>query len=265
MRQFRGKRGAIYDVEMSSVASSNRIRNAYGMFFRRGSRGPPPELAKISITNSLTYPSRVRVRVLKEIAKKHKAANPDLQVFVTNYLPRPALKLKEKKGPMLTFTYCEAVQKFSHHLGPEFLANTTKYANVFVPREELTAHFIVLTPDLLHGAGFTPPSPSEAQFPSTSRSSQRRPERSVSPGASETTPVVSGKKRRVSTLIGSSDAAFPKKGRSVKVGSKGKKGRPPRNPAPELMEVASGGENEDESEGIDNSIPPIDFSKEAED
>lgn len=242
------------------------------MFFRRGSKGPPPELSKISITNSLTYPSRVRVRVMKEIAKKHKLANPDLQIFVTNYLPRPTLKLKEKKGPMLTFSYCEAVQKFSHHLSHEFLVDTTKYANVFVPREALTNTFLVLSPDLLSGAGFTPSSPSVGPPPATSRGGQARERGSPLPGTSTNTrnsvvtPVSSAQKRKVSPSTGGSRPTFPKKGRSVKIVKKGRKGRPPRNPPlpPDSMEIATE-EDEEEADENEESIVPIDFSKEAED
>lgn len=267
VRQFRGKRGAIYDVEMGSIASSNRIRNAYGAFYRRGSQGPPPGLSKVSISNSLTYASRVRVRMLKEIAKKHRIANPDMQIFVTSYLPRPTLKMRDKKGPMSTFTFCEAVQRFSQHFTPEFLVATAKFANVHIPREDLAGFFVLLSPDLLQGAHSIPTSPSDGLPPSTSKGIQA-PTASPLPGSSTVTTggSSSSKKRRASLSLATPRPDLSKKGRTFKVPpARGKgKGKNVRvRPLSETQAPTDATSEDDVEETM--TITPMDFSKEAED
>lgn len=262
VRQFRGRNGAIYDAEMSSVASSHRIRTAFGAFYRRGSNGPPPAVAKLTVTNSLTFASRVRVRILKEIAKKHLAANADtdLSVFVTNYLPRPVLKLKEKKGPLFTYSYCEAVQKFSHHLTPDFLQLTTKFANQHIPRDELTSTFLVLSPDLLR-------SPNDSQTPTPSPSTALP---STAPCVLTQSNSSSGKRKRPSVLGRAS--TVPKRGRGKVVppgrglSTGAKRGGRPRGPIP--MDLDQESQNTDTDRDDQETAPqpeaivPIDFSQE---
>jgi len=85
---------------------------------------------------------------MKEIAKRHSESNPGLQCFVTNYLPRPTLKLKEK-GPMKTFGYVEAIRRFGHHLSHDFLTTQSKFAKTNVSVDDLLPTFLVLSPDLL--------------------------------------------------------------------------------------------------------------------
>jgi len=149
VRQFKGHNTVVYDLELISKDLSKAIRTKYGTYWRKRNRPAMPGALKgISISNSLTFSTRVRVAILKEIARRHSESNPGLQCFVTNYLPRPTLKLKDK-GPVKTFMYVEAIKRFSHHLTPAFLTAQTKFAKTNVPVDELLPTFLVLTPDLL--------------------------------------------------------------------------------------------------------------------
>lgn len=257
VRQFRGRQGAIYDVEMSSVMSSNRIRTAFGQFFRRGSAGPPAQLANITLTNSLTFSTRVRVRLMKEVAKKHQLANSDLIVFVTNFLPRPVLKIKEKRGPMSTYTFCETMQRFSHHLSQDFLAATSKFANVHVPKEELTPTFLLLSPDLLgtppaatSGSPGISPAPSSAPSGRGSASKRRR-----QPSGSQSHTIQHGSGLPTANFVSTSKRG---RGRGPSVISRSRRGRGPIAP----METDTEPENsQNEPEAIlPISIEPFDFS-----
>jgi len=148
-RQFKGHSTVVYDLELVSKDLSKSIRAKYGTFWRKRNRPTMPgALQGISISNSLTFSTRVRIAILKEIAKRHTESNPGLQCFVTNYLPRPTLKLKDK-GPVKTFGYVEAIKRFGHHLTPAFLTSQTRFAKTNVPVDELLPTFLVLTPDLL--------------------------------------------------------------------------------------------------------------------
>jgi len=149
VRQFKGHNTVVYDLELSSNDLSKAIRAKYGTFWRKRNRpAMPAALQGVSISNSLTFATRVRVAILKEIAKRHTESNPGLQCFVTNYLPRPTLKLKDK-GSMKSFGYVEAIKRFGHHLSLTFLTAQTKFAKTNVPVDELLPNFLVLSPDLL--------------------------------------------------------------------------------------------------------------------
>jgi hypothetical protein len=147
--QYRGKK-AIYDVEMPSVSDSRAIRDAFGQFWqKRSGRRLPDSLKGVTIANCTTFPTRVRVRLLKELAHKHSLANPELSCFVMNYFPRPELKIRNKRVPMVTMSYSEASLRLSHHQTTEFLTELYQYARSALPDDEIVKRFLVLTPDLL--------------------------------------------------------------------------------------------------------------------
>jgi hypothetical protein len=135
---------------MESKSESRAIRDGFGQFWRKKSgRQLPSTLKGITIANSTTFSTRVRVRLMKEIARRHTIANPELTCFVTNYFPRPELKIRSRKSPMVTLTYTDAVQKMPHHLSNEFLIELYEYARSVLPDEEIVERFLVLSPDLL--------------------------------------------------------------------------------------------------------------------
>lgn len=186
IRQYRAKDGSgSYDVETSGADHSRRIRSAYGEFWRRrrGQQAPqmPASLRGVSITISHTFQTRVRVKIMKEIAKRHQAVNAELSVFVTGFTPRPVLKVREPRGQssrVTTFSFTEAVQRFSHHLTPEFLADCSRFAHTNLSLDSLQPTFLVLSPDFIQSHNpVTPersnPAPkrfaSDVQTPATKR------------------------------------------------------------------------------------------------
>jgi hypothetical protein len=139
----------IYDVEMMSASDSQSIRDAYGLFWRkRSGKRLPDGLRGLTLTNTTTFPTRVRVRLLKELCCLHQAANPTVSCFVTSYLPRPELKIRDRKGPLLSLTYTKAIQKLSYHHSLDFLKELYNYAKTNLPEEEVTERFLILSPDL---------------------------------------------------------------------------------------------------------------------
>jgi hypothetical protein len=143
----------IYDVEMYSAGASQAIRDAFGLFWRKKSgRRLPPELKGISFSNATTFPTRVRLRLLKEICRRHQLANPNLSCFLTSYLARPELKIRDRRGMITSLTYTKAVQQLPHHLTLNFLRELYQYARTNLPEREVIERFLVLTPDLLLGA-----------------------------------------------------------------------------------------------------------------
>jgi hypothetical protein len=135
---------------MESVSESGAIRDGFGQFWRKKSgRKLPDGLKGITIANSTTFPTRVQVQLLKEVARRHSLANPELSCFVTNYYPHPELKIRSRKSPMVTMTYSEAVTRLPQHLSKDFLIELYEYAKSVLPDEEIVERFLVLSSDLL--------------------------------------------------------------------------------------------------------------------
>jgi hypothetical protein len=121
---------------MYSVNESRAIRDAFGKFWRRKSGSGnrlSKELRGITVTNVSTFSTRDRVCLLKEVCKKHQAANPELSCFVTNYLARHELKILPRRGPMVTLSYSEVVTQMSQHLLKDFLVDLFKFAKTNLP------------------------------------------------------------------------------------------------------------------------------------
>ena len=117
VRQYKTRQSptANYDVQMASVEDSQRIRDAYGSFWRKPKAGKaapaiPQLLADISISISQTFATRIRCKLMKQMAKLHQAANPELAVFVTSYLPRPQLKVRHPGGRVDSYTFVDGCQ-----------------------------------------------------------------------------------------------------------------------------------------------------------
>jgi hypothetical protein len=149
VRQYKAKK-VIYDVEMTSTADSQSIRDAYGLFWwKKSGRRLPDGLRGLSLSNVTTFSTRVRVRMLKELCHLHQAANPTVSCFVISYLARPELKIRDRKGPLTSLSYTQAITKLSHHLTLDFLKELYQYARTNLPEEEVVERFLVLGSDLL--------------------------------------------------------------------------------------------------------------------
>jgi hypothetical protein len=139
---------------MTSPDASQEIRDAFGLFWRKKSgKRLPNDLKGVSFSNSTTFSTRVRLRLLKELCRKHQAANPSLSCFITSYLARPELKIRDRRGIVTSLTYTEAIQQLSQHLSLPFLQDLYQYAKTNLPEKEVPERFLILTPDLLLGSG----------------------------------------------------------------------------------------------------------------
>jgi hypothetical protein len=140
---------------MFTPYDSQAIRDAYGLFWRKKSgKRLPADLKGISFSNATTFPTRVRIRMFKELCRRHQLANPALSCYITSYLARPELKIRDRRGVVTSLSYTKAIQQLSQHLTLNFLQDLFKYARANLPESEVIERFLILTPDLLLG---TPP------------------------------------------------------------------------------------------------------------
>jgi hypothetical protein len=198
IRQYKGKK-PIYDVEMPSMSESRAIRDGFGQFWsKKSGKRMPDGLKGVTIANSTTFPTRVRVRLLKELARKHSIANPELSCFVTNYFPRPELKIRSRRNPMVTLSYTDAVVRLPHHLSNEFLIELYEYARSVLPDVEIVKRFLVLSPDLLK--------PGSGHADSSSMSLDDQPPSNENPPSSHSEPQPSGSQNEYSSTSGTASA-----------------------------------------------------------
>ena len=111
-----------YNVQMPSISESKAVRTKFGSFFIGGKKEKPAALADISIKNFVTPETRIRISLMKLIAKKYRDANPKYKVQVIGYNPRPLIKITPPPSAsdrrIRTYNFIDAVTtlpcNFSH-------------------------------------------------------------------------------------------------------------------------------------------------------
>ena len=145
-----------YSVQMENIDDAKAIRSKFGSFFRGGTDSRPPSLSEVSIQNVVTRETRIRISILKLLARRYLKANPGAKTQVIGYLPRPILKLtpppESKSKRVLSYNFIEAVQKLPVNFTREETQDITNRAAKIFPGK-LRSLFIVLTDDNVTRSG----------------------------------------------------------------------------------------------------------------
>ena len=140
----------VYNVRLNSVAVSQRIRDLYSGFFRKEKPVKlPSELRGVSLKNKVTLATRVRVRIMQELAANYQAANPGSSATVRGFDSRPILAITPKRGSSerpRNFNFIEAATKLKAVFSDENLAKIFQVVGTHHPGE-LRSVFIVLNDD----------------------------------------------------------------------------------------------------------------------
>ena len=103
-----------YNVKMTSVSDSSLIRKKFGSFFLGSKDSRPDELTGINIKNRVTPETKTRIEILKLMAKRYRASNPDGRAQVISYDPRPLIKITPPASATdrrtKTYSYIDAVK-----------------------------------------------------------------------------------------------------------------------------------------------------------
>jgi hypothetical protein len=106
----------IYNVKMCSVEASRSIRRKFGTFFHGGKDGRPSAFKSISIKNRVTADTKIRISLLKLMAKRYRDSNAGSKAQVIGYDPRPLLKITPPSGSsdrkVKVYNYVEACRSF---------------------------------------------------------------------------------------------------------------------------------------------------------
>ena len=103
-----------YHVKMSSISDSSLIRKKFGSFFLGSKDARPDELKHINIKNRVTAETKTRIDVLKLLASRYRASNPEGKAQVISYDARPLIKITPPSSAtdrrVKVYNYVEAVK-----------------------------------------------------------------------------------------------------------------------------------------------------------
>ena len=169
-----------YNVQMVRRDDACSIRKKFGSFFARGSDTRPQELSQVSVQNAITKGTRVRISILKLIAKRYVESNPEGKANVVGYTSRPMLKVtpppsgSDRVQRVRSYTYIEAIQKFPTNFAEADIGPITKRAFSSFPHQ-LRSTFAVLSDDF-PGLGSRPARSKRAASPAVGTGRRARVE-----------------------------------------------------------------------------------------
>ena len=131
------------EVKMDKVEYAVEIRKAFAV--RRKKEKLTGCLEKIFISNSINVGTRVRIEILKAIAKK--MTNEHEFAYVVSFISRPVIHFKLKNDttlkPLKSFTFIDAVKQFGSRLNKtDLLGAYAKAGKAFTG--QLEQNFVVL-------------------------------------------------------------------------------------------------------------------------
>jgi len=129
------------EVKLDSVESSANIRKAFAE-----KRKMKADLGKIFIANSVGLTTRIRVDILKALARK--VSNMSVSAHVLAFVSRPVMHVRPKIGsvdktPPRTFTFVDAVVQYGHLLKQVELSDAYRRAGIAF-KGQLEQLFVVL-------------------------------------------------------------------------------------------------------------------------
>ena len=140
----------VYNVKLDSVAASQRIRDLYSGFFRKEKPIKLPiELRGVSVKNKVTLDTRVRIRIMQELAANYQAANPGSVATVRGFDPRPTMMITPARGSSdrpRVFNFIDAATKLKAVFSDDSLAKIFQVIGTN-HQGELQSVFIVLNDD----------------------------------------------------------------------------------------------------------------------
>ena len=132
------------------------------LFCREGvklAKAENPEFVTLFFANSVTQSTRVRIEVLKALAKK--LTTPSESAFVQGFISRPVLQYRVKDGARSTadgvgrsYNYVDAIGKFGSRLASRDLSLAyTRAGSTFTGA--MSQYFIILSDALVSGGGIS--------------------------------------------------------------------------------------------------------------
>ncbi len=135
-----GKMIPLVEVKLDSAENATLIRKAFAEKKKSGA-----DLGRLFIANSVNLATRVRVDILKALARK--VSDSNLVAYAVPFVSRPVMQIRSKEAGVSTgarsFSFTDAVAKYGHQLRQFELSDAYRRAgNHFVGQME--QQFLVL-------------------------------------------------------------------------------------------------------------------------
>jgi hypothetical protein len=132
------------EIKLDKPENALAIRKAFAI--KRKEKSLPAELESIFITNCVNLATRVRIEVLKALARKISTAEEI--AYVSGFISRPMMHIKKagstgNSRPLRSFTFIDAVSRFSKVLTKEELTPSYERAGMAF-KGQLEQTFVVL-------------------------------------------------------------------------------------------------------------------------
>jgi hypothetical protein len=141
-----------YNVRMASVEDAKSIRRKFGAYFQRNQDSRPASMKFISIKNRVTSDTKIRISVMKLMAKRYKDMNPEAKVQVVGYEARPLIKIVTPAGSSdrrtKVYHYVEACRLLPTTFQSSDVQKILRRVNPRL-RGQIKSVFIVLSDDML--------------------------------------------------------------------------------------------------------------------
>jgi hypothetical protein len=141
----------VYNVQLTSVESARRVRELFSGFFRR--QNPvrlPAFLVNVSFRNKITFETRVRIAILRQLGENYKSSNEGSSFIVRGYDSRPLLILTPPQGSSersKTLTFIQAIRVLPVELSDDNLIQIFKIIGSGF-RGQLRSLFVILKDEL---------------------------------------------------------------------------------------------------------------------
>ena len=142
----------VANVRMDSIQTSKRFRDLYSSFFGRNRRVQLPATLKgVSVRNSVTLDTRIRIAILRQLGANFMSRNPGSSINVKGYDPRPILVTIPATGAASgsrprSFTFMEAVKTLPSTLSDENLSRIFQVVGTH-HQGTLRKYFVILSDD----------------------------------------------------------------------------------------------------------------------
>jgi hypothetical protein len=145
-----GREIPMVEVKLGSIETASNIRKA---FADKRKEGDGKSLGRLYVANSVTLSTRVRIDVMKSIAKKISVGNES--AYVAAFSSRPILHVKSLNpddANIRAFTFIDSIIKYGSIIVRGDLEEAYRRAGASF-RGQLEQHFVVLNESGGHGTG----------------------------------------------------------------------------------------------------------------
>ena len=135
----------IVEVRFHSKDTAVMIRQEFAAKKKVGEH-----FGRIHLTNCVNLATRVRVDILRAIAKQFGSDKPQ-EMYVYAYSSRPVLHIRQNKGHWIALTFSDAISRFGLKLNDDGLGEAYRRAGSAF-KGQLQKHFVVLRDNVLPAA-----------------------------------------------------------------------------------------------------------------